>query len=102
MTDEVLAALGSPARRRIVERLAAGPATMSQLAAVAGVTLPAIDKHVQVLAAAGLVRKTKTGRVATVHLVGGALRGLADWATTTEAMWRAGLARLGTYLEEQR
>ncbi|MGY3127006.1 DNA-binding transcriptional ArsR family regulator [Agrococcus sp. UYP33] len=99
--DGVAHAIASAPRRLLVGRLAEGPATMSELAAVIGVTLPAIDKHVRVLEAAGLARKRRAGRHAIVTLEPGGLDLLADWATGVRAMWRAQLADFATHVESQ-
>ncbi len=57
--DAVAHAIASAPRRAIVDRLAQGPASMTQLAEVLGVTLPAVDKHLRVLLDAGMVTKRK-------------------------------------------
>lgn len=104
--EGVAHAVASAPRRLLVGRLAEGPATMSELASVLGVTLPAIDKHVRVLEAAGLARKRRAGRQAIVTLEPGGLDLLADWATGVRAMWRSRLADFAAHVdgeqEEQR
>jgi DNA-binding transcriptional ArsR family regulator len=66
MTVAVLcAALGDPTRAALVERLAQGPASLSELAAPYDMTLTAIRKHVGVLEDAGWVERRKHGRVVT-------------------------------------
>lgn len=99
--DGVAHAIASPARRQLVGRLAEGPASMSELAAVLGVTLPAIDKHVRVLEAAGLARKQRHGRRALVTLEPGGLDLIVDWATGMRAMWRARLADFARHMHEE-
>ncbi|MCH1882206.1 metalloregulator ArsR/SmtB family transcription factor [Agrococcus sp. ARC_14] len=99
--DGVAHAIASAPRRRLVGRLAEGPATMSELAEVLGITLPAIDKHVRVLEAAGLARKRRVGRQAIVTLEAGGLDLLADWATGMRAMWRARLSDFADHLQEE-
>ncbi len=59
----VFSALGDPTRRAIVYRLQEGPATVGQLAKPFRVSRPAISKHLRVLERAGLVRRTKEGRM---------------------------------------
>ena len=96
--DEVAHAVASGPRRAIVERLAEGEASMSDLADHLGVTLPAIDKHLRVLTDAGVVAKTKHGRTTSVRLVPGSLEPLATWAMSTRLMWGHALDRLDQHL----
>src|SRR5581483_4676067 len=55
--DLVFSALGDTTRRRIIERLATGPATITELAEPFAMTLPAVSKHLRVLERAGLLRR---------------------------------------------
>ena len=96
--DAVASAVASAPRRTIIERLAEGDASMSDLAARLAVTLPAVDKHLRVLADAGMVTKQKTGRTTCVRLVPGSLEGLATWALSTRLMWSNALDRLEQHL----
>jgi DNA-binding transcriptional ArsR family regulator len=98
--DVVASAVASGPRRSIIERLAEGDASMSDLAERLGVTLPAIDKHLRVLVEAGVVTKHKTGRTTSVRLVPGSLEGLATWAMSTRLMWSNALDRLEQHLAE--
>lgn len=82
----VTTAIASAPRRVLIERLARGPASMSELATELSVTLPAIDKHLRVLLQAGLVTKTKHGRTSVIALNPGSLRELAVWAMSTRLM----------------
>jgi DNA-binding transcriptional ArsR family regulator len=104
--DEVAAAVASAPRRSILERLAEGHASMSDLADHLAVTLPAVDKHLRVLLEAGVVAKEKHGRTTSVTLVPGSLEELGTWATRTRLMWSNALDRLEASLaaddEEQR
>lgn len=85
--DAAAHAIASAPRRAIIERLATGPASMSELADELGVTLPAVDKHLHVLLDGGLVTKAKQGRTTTVRLNPGSLEDLAAWAMGTHLMW---------------
>ncbi|MGB3687000.1 MAG: metalloregulator ArsR/SmtB family transcription factor, partial [Ornithinimicrobium sp.] len=78
--DLAAAAIASAPRRRLVERLAHGPASMSELADELQVTLPAVDRHLRVLLKAGIVHKTKEGRSTVLSLNAGSLQALATWA----------------------
>ena len=96
--DAAATAVASAPRRAIIERLAVGEASMSDLAGHLAVTLPAVDKHLRVLVAAGVVTKTKSGRTTSVRLVPGSLDGLATWAMSTRLMWGNALDRLEDHL----
>lgn len=98
--DAVASAVASGPRRSIIERLAEGDASMSDLAERLGVTLPAVDKHLRVLLDAGLVTKQKTGRTTSVRLVPGSLDDLATWAMSTRLMWSHALDRLDRHVSE--
>jgi DNA-binding transcriptional ArsR family regulator len=67
--DRTFAALADPTRRAVVERLGAGSATVSELAAPFGISLTGMTKHVRVLENARLVRTEKIGRTRRCSLV---------------------------------
>jgi DNA-binding transcriptional ArsR family regulator len=96
--DAAAAAIASEPRRRIVERLATGPASVTDLAAHLGVSLPAVLKHVERLVDGGLVTRRKDGRVVTVRLVPGSLEDLGEWATRTRLFWTNHLDRYTAHL----
>lgn len=99
--DAVASAIASDPRRSIIERLAQGDASMSDLADRLGVTLPAVDKHLRVLMDAGVVTKQKTGRTTSVRLVPGSLEALATWAMSTRLMWSHALDRLEQHMTDE-
>ena len=92
--DAVATAVASAPRRAIIERLADGQASMSDLAGHLSVTLPAVDKHLRVLLDAGVVAKDKHGRTTSLRLVPGSLEELSVWAMSTRLMWSNALDRL--------
>jgi DNA-binding transcriptional ArsR family regulator len=97
--DAVAHAVASEPRRVIIERLATGEASMTDLAGHLAVTLPAVDKHLRVLLDAGVVTKQKHGRTTVVRLVPGSLEELGTWAMSTRLMWSNALDRLEASLE---
>jgi len=97
--DAVFAALADPTRRRLVERLGDGPATVSELARPLPISLPAVVQHVQVLEACGLVRSEKVGRVRTCRLEVTRLQTVQDWIDARRRGWERRLDRLGDYLD---
>ena len=100
--DAVLGALADPTRRAIAERLAAGPASVSELAEPFDVTLPAIVKHLAVLEHAGLVEHKKDGRVRYFTLVPTQLDGVADWLERYGRFWSERFDGLHRYLRSDR
>jgi DNA-binding transcriptional ArsR family regulator len=98
--DRIFHALADPTRRAIVERLAAGPSSVSELAARFPVSLSAIGQHIAVLESDGLVRTSKAGRVRTVAMNGDALAAAERWFSAHRARWEERLDRLGRLLEE--
>jgi DNA-binding transcriptional ArsR family regulator len=94
------AALGDPTRLAIVERLARGPTSASDLAAPTTISLPAVLKHVRVLEEAGLVTTVKRGRVRECRLREDALVAVATWTAQQQALWSTRLDALGTLLED--
>jgi DNA-binding transcriptional ArsR family regulator len=97
--DGVAAALAHPGRRQVVDRLRAGPASSSELAGLLGIGLPAMTKHLALLAAAGVVHSAKTGRVVTHELDDERLRAYAIWLGTRESFWHNQLDALTEHLE---
>ncbi len=99
--DEVFHALADPSRRAMVERLALGPASVSDLARPLPMSLAAVIQHLAVLEASGLVRSEKTGRVRTCRIEPGALRLAEDWISRQRTVWEQRLDRLGEYLSDE-
>jgi len=101
LLDLVFQALADPARRGMVERLASGPASVSELAQPLAMSLPAVMQHLQVLEASGLVRSEKIGRVRTCRVEKTALRMVENWVAGRRANWEKRLDRLGEFLAEE-
>jgi DNA-binding transcriptional ArsR family regulator len=98
--DHMFQALADPTRRGIVERLARGPASVSELAKPFEMSLPAIVQHLQVLEGSGLVSTKKVGRVRTCTLDSGALSLAEKWINERRRNWERRLDRLGAMLGE--
>jgi DNA-binding transcriptional ArsR family regulator len=96
--DRMFHALGDSSRRAMVERLARGPASVSELAQPFEMALPTVVQHLGVLEAAGIVTSTKVGRVRTCQLVPGALTPAADWIGRQRLPAERRLDRLGAFL----
>src|SRR5688572_14498084 len=99
--DQVFQALADPTRRAVVERLARGPASVSELKAPFEMTLSAIGQHLRLLEEAGLVSSHKQGRVRTVELVPERLALAERWFERHRARWSERLDRLGALLFEE-
>jgi DNA-binding transcriptional ArsR family regulator len=98
--DRVFHALAEPMRRALVERLSAGPMSVSDLAQPFDVTLAAIVQHLQVLEESGIVRSEKLGRVRTCRLEPEGLKLAERWIVERRRLWERRLDRLGELLAE--
>jgi DNA-binding transcriptional ArsR family regulator len=99
--DLTFQALADPTRREMVERLARGPASVSELAEPLPMSLPAVVQHLQVLEQSGLVRSEKRGRVRTCRVEPEALETVERWVAQRRSAWERRLDRLGTVIEEE-
>jgi DNA-binding transcriptional ArsR family regulator len=97
--DRSFLALSHPARREIVARLSAGPATVGE--ATRGLTLskPAVSKHVKVLEATGLVARAVEGRTHRLRLVPAPMDEAAGWIERQRAVWEAKFDAVERHLE---
>jgi DNA-binding transcriptional ArsR family regulator len=94
-SQDVLTALADPTRRAIFERLSReGEQTVRVLTDHAGVSQPAVSKHLGVLKLAGLVRDRRDGRRTHYSAQPEGLAPLIDWMGLYGAFWRQRLDRL--------
>jgi DNA-binding transcriptional ArsR family regulator len=94
-TDNLFKTLGDPTRRAIFERLCrAGEQTVGALTAEAGVSQPAVSKHLGILKQAGLVRDRRAGRQTHYSAQLGALAPLIDWTSQMAGFWEGRFDRL--------
>jgi DNA-binding transcriptional ArsR family regulator len=98
--DRAFHALADRSRRLIVERLARGPASVSELAQPLAMSLPAVMQHLQVLEACSLVASEKAGRVRTCRIEPETLRQVEQWVAGQRTTWERRFDRLGGYLAE--
>jgi DNA-binding transcriptional ArsR family regulator len=92
--------LADPTRREIFERLARdGELTVRALTEHAGVSQPAVSKHLGVLKLAGLVRDRRAGRETHYSAQPQGLAPLIDWMSLYGAFWRERFDRLETLLK---
>ena len=85
--DRVFRALSDPTRRKMIERLAKSPASVSHLAAPHDMTLAAVVQHIQVLEECGVVRTEKVGRVRMCRIEPRALSAAEKWLHDRRALW---------------
>src|SRR3954468_9991037 len=88
--DETLNAVADPTRRAMLQRLAHGPATVGQLAALFPISRPAVSQHLRVLREAGLVRPTGASSTSPYELVPGPLFLVEGWVRDLADPWSAG------------
>jgi DNA-binding transcriptional ArsR family regulator len=98
-TDAVFHALANPTRRKVLERLSTGPATVSELAAPFDMQLPSFVQHLSVLERSRLVRSRKRGRVRTYEIAPERFKAAEDWLTERRRMWEARLDRFDQYVK---
>jgi DNA-binding transcriptional ArsR family regulator len=98
--DRTFRALADKSRRNMVERLALGPASVSELAEPLAMSLAAVLQHVQVLESCGLVKTEKLGRTRTCRIERAAMTVAEQWFTDRRRGWEARLDRLGDILNE--
>ena len=90
MVDQLsatFAALGDPTRRAILERLAAGEATVSELAEPFPITIQAVSKHLHVLERAGLIEQRREAQLRPSRLRGDPLGAAARWLEGYRSFW---------------
>jgi len=99
--DAVFAALADPTRRGILESLSEGELAVSELAAPHDMSLPGVMKHLRVLEDAGLIERTKEGRVVSCELSAAPMKAAAAWMSRYEKFWTEKLDSLARYLYQQ-
>ena len=98
--DAVFHALANPTRRKVLERLSAGPATVSDLAARFDMQLPSFVQHLAVLEHSRLVRSKKRGRVRTYEIAPERFQVAEGWLTARRQEWEARLDRFDQYVKQ--
>src|SRR5512132_2755010 len=96
--DLLFGALADSTRRGIVERLAVGEATVTELAAPFSISLPAISRHLKVLERASLITRSQHGRWRGARLSPTSLSTAATWLAQQERLWTERFDRLDDHL----
>ncbi|MCX6429419.1 MAG: metalloregulator ArsR/SmtB family transcription factor [Actinobacteria bacterium] len=97
--DQLFDALANEHRREIIYSLGLQPSSISQLASLRGLSLPAIHKHIKVLESAGLIIRQKSGRVNFITLNRTSLRGVQAWLNQFRTYWDSGAQTLSNYAD---
>jgi DNA-binding transcriptional ArsR family regulator len=98
----VLDAIAHPSRRAILDRLARGPARVTEIAEPFDMSLNAVSKHLKVLEGAGLIRREVVGREHFIEFRGEPLRLVSTWVHEYEKFWTQRLDRLEAHFKEKR
>jgi DNA-binding transcriptional ArsR family regulator len=98
--DAIFGALADPTRRAILGRLAAGEATVTELAEPFAMSLPAVSKHLKVLERAGLIMRGRDAQWRPCRLEAEPLKEVDDWVEQYRCFWEQSFDRLDKYLEE--
>ncbi|HLK20255.1 MAG TPA: metalloregulator ArsR/SmtB family transcription factor [Bryobacteraceae bacterium] len=94
-------ALGDPTRRAILEKLTAGPVSVSALADPLKITLAAVVQHLQILEESGLVQTEKVGRVRTCRIESAGFSAAAQWLADRRSNLERRLDKLGEFLKDE-
>lgn len=100
VTDDVFYALSNSTRRRVLEQLSVGPATVSELAAPFDMKLPSFVQHLSVLEQSRLVTSKKRGRVRTYEIAPARFKVAEDWLSARREVWEARLDRFDAYVKQ--
>ena len=97
--DRIFEALSDPTRRAMVAQLATGDTTVTRLGSPFAMSAPAISKHVKVLERAGLLVRTRQGRVHRCRLDPAPLARAVSWIGLYRQLWEDRFDALEAFLE---
>jgi DNA-binding transcriptional ArsR family regulator len=100
VADDVFGALSNATRRKVLEQLSVGPATVSELAAPFDMKLPSFVQHLSLLERSRLVKSKKRGRVRTYEIAPERFNVVEDWLTARRRMWEARLDQFDRYVRQ--
>ena len=100
VADDVFCALSDSTRRKVLERLSVGPATVSELAAPFDMKLPSFVQHLSVLERSRLVKSKKKGRVRTYEIRPERFKVAENWLTEQRQLWESRLDRFDAYVKQ--
>lgn len=100
IADDVFLALSNATRRKILEQLSVGPATVSDLAAPFDMKLPSFVQHLALLERSQLVRSKKQGRVRTYEIAPERFKVVEDWLTERRQLWESRFDRFDEHVKQ--
>jgi DNA-binding transcriptional ArsR family regulator len=100
LLDKTFAALADPTRRRILAQLAQGDECVTDLARPHAMSLAAVSKHLIVLEKAGLVKRSRQGRVHSLALEAKPMREAREWIDRYRKFWEGNLDQFEKYLNK--
>ena len=100
VADDVFYALSNATRRKVLEKLSVGPATVSELAAPFDMKLPSFVQHLSVLERSRLVKSSKRGRVRTYEIAPERFKVAEDWLSARREEWEDRLDRFDQYVKQ--
>ena len=100
VADDVFHALSNSTRRKVLEQLSVGPATVSELAAPFDMQLPSFVQHLSILEHSRLVKSKKRGRVRTYEIAPERFKVVENWLTERRQLWEARLDRFDEYVKQ--
>jgi DNA-binding transcriptional ArsR family regulator len=100
VANDVFYALSNSTRRKVLEKLSAGPATVSELAAPFDMKLPSFVQHLSVLEHSRLVKSQKRGRMRMYEIVPARFKVVEDWLAARRRVWEARLDHFDQYVNQ--
>jgi DNA-binding transcriptional ArsR family regulator len=97
--DAIFAALADPTRRSILSRLAAGEASVNEIAAPFGISQPAVSKHLKVLERAGLIERDIDKQRRPARLKAEPMAAAVSWLGEFKQFWSSSFDQLDGLLE---
>ena len=99
-TTDVFNAIAEPRRRELLDELAAGERSVSDLVELLELAQPLVSKHLRVLREVGAVQVRDDGRRRLYRVDANALKPIHDWVSNYERMWSERFESLDTVLDE--
>ncbi len=99
LLSATLYAVADPTRRAILERLAHGDATVTELARPFEMSMAAVSKHLKVMESAGLVSRSRRSQWRPCHLEAAPLRDATRWLEGYRRFWDRSLDALAEHLD---
>ena len=98
--SQTFAALADPTRRAILQKLAKGETSVTELAKPFKMSLPAVSKHLRVLEKAGLIVRGREAQWRPCRIEATPLKDIHNWVETYRKFWEESLDRLEIYLKD--